>query len=194
MRPSAYKMIAIGFACSGLSGWATIQTYTSGTTNLSTNDLEYSVAPLDRQEQIRAGKNSTTLQLWLQGQPLPFVASGIGYPRVYDRTVLSSLAPGAKIRIGYQRKYIEKPNIDNFTNQAFYYIETLEINDLSALTLEASNTAKAQNAQGLKIILPCGFLLGSILLTMGIQDLKKAKIQNKVQHQKNIQSRNKVLK
>jgi hypothetical protein len=193
MRPSPYKMIAVGFACSGLFGGVTIQAYTSGTTNLSTNDLEYSVAPLDRSEKIREGKNSTTLQLWLQGQPLPFVASGIVYPRVYDRAVLSSLAPGAKIRIGYQRKYIEKPNVDHFTNQSFYYIETLEINDLSALTLEASNKAKAQNAQGLKIFLPIMFFGGVGLLTVGIKDLKKAKAQKKVQP-KIVQTRNKVLK
>ena len=159
MTASPYKIIAVGFACAGLSGWATIQMYTSGSTNLSTNDLEYSVAPLARSEQIREGKNSTTLQLWLQGQPLPFVASGIVYPRVYDRTVLSSLAPGAKIRIGYQQKSIEKPNIDYFTNQAFYYIETLEINDLSALTLEASNQAKAQNAQAGKYLCRLCFLV-----------------------------------
>jgi hypothetical protein len=194
MRPSPYKMIGVGFACAGLSGYVTIQMYTSGSTNLSTNDLEYAIAPLDRQEQIREGKNSTTLQLWLQGQPLPFVASGIVYPRVYDRAVLSSLAPGAKIRIGYQRKYIAKPNIDGFTNQAFYYIDTLEINDLSALTLEASNGAKAQNAQIGKIFMPIMFLLGTVLLTVGIKDLKKAKIKNKVQPQKVVQSRNKVTK
>lgn len=193
MTASPYKIIAVGFACAGLSGWGTIQMYTSGPIDLSTNDLEYSVAPLDRSEQIREGKNSTTLQLWLQGQPLPFVASGIVYPRVYDKSVLSSLSPGAKIRIGYQRKSIEKPNVNGFTNQAFYYIETLEINDLSALTLEASNKAKAQNAQGLKILMPIMLLLGTVLLTVGIKDLKKAKIQNNVQHQKK-QSRNKVLK
>jgi hypothetical protein len=172
MTASAHKMIVVGFVCAGLSGWATLQTYTSSSTNLSTSDLEYSVGILDRLGKFREG-DSEALIVWLKGRPLPFVASS----RIYLTHSLPNLTTtGAKIRIGYQRKSIKKPNLFRFTNQAFYYMETLDVNDLPSLTLEASNRLKNPNAQSLKIFSLIMFVGGVGLITAGINDLKKAKL------------------
>ena len=174
-------MIAVGFLSSILPGWGTLQLYTGGSTNLSANDLEYSVGILDRSVELQSGKHSGGLQLWVQGQPLPFESSSIEYPRVYDRPILASLAPGSKIRIGYNRKSVSEPSFSPSRNQSFHSVEMLEINDAPALTLEARNKARSENVQGLKIFLPLMFLVGVGLLTAGIKDLKKTKSQKKVQ-------------
>ena len=173
MTASAHKMIVVGFVCAGLSGWATLQTYTSSSTNLSTSDFEYSVGILDRLGKFREG-DSEALIVWLKGEPLPFVASS----RIYLTHSLPNLGTtGAKIRIGYQSKSIKKPNA---INQDFYYIETLDVNDLPSLTLEESNRLNNPNAQSLKIFLLVVFLGGVYLITAGMNELKKEKIQKKV--------------
>jgi hypothetical protein len=168
MTASAHKMIIVGFAGVGLSGWSTLQTYTSDSRNLSTSDLEYSVGTLERLEKFSEDR-SEALIVWLKGKPLPFVASS----RIYLNHGLPNLTTtGAKIRIGHQHKSIKRPN---GINQSFYYIETLDVNDIPSLNLEASNRAKDPNGQSLKIFSLIMFVYGIWLITAGMNNLKKAK-------------------
>jgi hypothetical protein len=178
MEPSPYKILAVGIIAGGLSGWGMISLYTSNT-SLTTNDLEYFSAILDRSEEIGGGKRSTHLLLHLKDQPLPFL-SGVEYPGSYNSTVMASLTPGANIRVGCDRKYVKNPGFNRTINQNIYYIDTLEINNQPALTLEASNAGKARNAQVGKIITPIMFFGSVALIFAGTSRLQKKKQQPKI--------------
>ena len=175
MEPSPYKLIAVGFLAGGLGGWGTVSLYTSSS-SLTTNDLEYFSATLDRSEEVRGHKGSKDLMLWLKGQSLPF-KSGVLYPRGYDKSVLASLTPGVLVKVGCERKYITNPGENRSTNQKFYYIDTLDVNNQPALTLQSSNEVKAFNTQIGKVLMPIMLTGGFALFLTGVNRLKNKKSQ-----------------
>jgi hypothetical protein len=180
MEASPYKIIAVGAVAGPLFGWGTVAMYT-GNQRLTVNDLEYFSAPLERAEEVEGRKRSKDLMLWLKGQSSPF-KSGVLYPRGYDKSVLASLQPGVIVKVGCERKYIANPGSDRATptNQSFYYIDTLDVNNQPALTLESSNEAKAFNTQIGKVLMPIMFTGSIALLFVGVNRLQKGKSQSKM--------------
>jgi hypothetical protein len=173
MEMSPEKMIAIGCLSTVLSGWLNFQLFTSSSRNLTSQDLNFFSANLIRSEEVRTGRRSYSLQLWLEGQPLPFSGSSVQYPGAYDRSVLSELMPGAKVRVGCSFQALKEPLFNSLTNQKSYEIETLDINDRPALTLEESNIARARNTKTGKIFMPIFFVLSLYLVAGGFAQKRK---------------------
>jgi hypothetical protein len=169
MEESPEKLIAIGFISTIITGWVSIHLYAHEPRQLTAQDLKYFSANLVRTEEVQTSLNNNSLQLWLQGQPIPFLSSSIQYPGAYDKSILSGLLTGVRVRIGCTQESLENPNFNRITNQKSYDIESLDINDRAALTLQSSNVARAKNHQFGKILMPIMFVLSLYLIFGGVK-------------------------
>ena len=106
------------------------------------------------------------LDVWIEGQELPFRSFDSVYPRSYDREVLATLRPGVEVRVSVRIKEADSPRRNLAQNQLFYPLVALEVDGKPALTLEAYNQWSVENQKVAQWFLPvmmcgCGYLVFS---------------------------------
>jgi hypothetical protein len=168
MKKSPYILIIFGILAGGLSIWIAI--ISLRTTSLTTKDLEYFSSTLERFEEIEGYRNSGETRLWLKGKPLPFVTTNF-----YGSAASASLKSGVNIRIGCEHKEIINPSINGVTNQRFYSIVTLDINNQPTVTLALFNRVRHVNAQIAEILALGLFWVSLGALLDGVSQLQKGK-------------------
>lgn len=112
------------------------------------------------------GGKSKDLDVWLEGQELPFRSFDSVYPRSFDGQVLATLRPGMEVRVSVRNKEADSPRRNLAQNQLFYPLVALELDGRPALTLAAYNHWSAENQKVAHWFLPlmmclCGYLVFS---------------------------------
>src|SRR5712692_5267958 len=145
MKTAPFTAIISGFCGTVLFGFFTAKLFIGSDSSYSARDLVFVARHLDRAEELQSSKGSTTLQLWLQDEPLPFRGSG-PYPKYYDPDVMKELHKAVAVNIGVLRTEQTSPQKDYLDGQEFRNIYSLEVNGRMALSLDDHNRWSARNA------------------------------------------------
>lgn len=128
-------------------------TYTSQPSILNENDLEYSVGTF-AETRVYRSKHSESLVMFLKEHPYPFLIPSSLYSTPNNELDLSSLAVGIKIRIGHlpdPRRSVSS-EFKDFILSKHTEIRTLQIADISILSLTESNKAEFESNKESKIL------------------------------------------
>lgn len=108
---------------------------------------------------VEMGGKRSDLDVWIEGQEIPFRSFDSVYPRSYDREILATLRPGMEARVSVQIKDADSPGRNLAQNQQFFPLVALEVDGKPALTLESYNQWSVENQKVAQWFLPvmiCG--------------------------------------
>ena len=111
-----------------------------------------------------SGGKRKDLDVWLEGQELPFRSFDSVYPSRFDHEVMASLRPGMEVRVSVRIREADSPRRNLAQNQLFYPLVALELDGKPALTLAAYNQWSDENQKVAQWFLPlmmcgCGYLV-----------------------------------
>ena len=176
MKRIPYQTLVLGLGGAVLFGYMTVKWFIDTNTKYLPEDIVLIEARLALKEEIRGIRgDGRYLQLWLQGQPLPFRGS-CPYPDCYDSGALSQLDMDVPVKIGILRSDQSSPYQDYLRWQAFHRICCLEINGRSAFSLDEYNEWTMKNAAGLRILGAVLFLFSLVIVGAGLYPMRKTNL------------------
>lgn len=123
-----------------------------------------------------------TLEIWIEGQPLPFRCFDGPYPGSFDAGVLSTLRPGIEARVTVTQDSLEKPLYNLAQNQQFYPLVALDLAGKPALTLQAYDAWMVKNRKAGLWLWPIMLFCGVYLFYFGVQARRLQRFGNLPRH------------
>jgi hypothetical protein len=171
MKPTPMQSIVIGMGGMILFGWMMLSLFVLDPPGRLTAD-SVKVVTGKLAKAVEMGGKRRDLDVWIDGQEIPFRSFDSVYPRSYDRDVLATLRPGMEVRVSVEIKDADSPRRNLAQNQPFFPLVALELDGKPALTLEAYNQWSAENQKVAQWFLPLMFCGCAYLGYSGIKARK----------------------
>jgi hypothetical protein len=162
-------VLIVGLFGLGLFGWAGYQLFVVGAPRYAARDLTNVRGRLHQSRVLRQPRGIDVLQLWVEGQRLPFRTSSIIYPRCYRNETLAALQPGADIEIGVLPSERIKPYRSRISGQEFLNIYSLAINGAVALSVDDYNRCAEHNDKVGRIVDPIMLAISVALVVFSVR-------------------------
>jgi hypothetical protein len=140
----ALCFLAFLAGCTLVFGYFTVKVFTDPVSTYSPDDVVEVTGRINRMER------SPVVQLWVEGQELPF--RGLWW--THEEVEELQRHEGEPVKVGVPRTEQATPLRDHRHGQDFRNIYSLEINGRTVLSLDQFNRASARNAVGLRIFVP----------------------------------------
>lgn len=169
MKPTPMQSIVGGLAAMALFGWIMLSLWVLDPPGrLASADVKVVAGRVVKTGHVGVKAGYDTLEIWIEGQPIPFRSFDGPYPKSFDAEVLSMLRPGVDARVSVEPEDLASPRRNLAQNQLFYPLVALDVAGRPALTLEAYNAWSVKNQKTGFVVLPVLFLCGVGLLRSGL--------------------------
>lgn len=169
MKFSAMQSLFAGLVGTVLFGWVMLSLFVFDPPGrLTTADVKTVSGKVAKIEK-RGSKGGGTLDLWIEGQSVPFRSFDGPYPGSFDPQILLLLKPGVEARVTVRTGDTGTPRRNLAQGQSFYPFVALEVDGRPALTLAAYNQWSVENQKLAKWFLPLMFCGSVYLLAAGFK-------------------------
>jgi hypothetical protein len=169
MRPSPLQAIIVGAATAAFSAyWLVSMILIDPPGQLTSKQLAFIEGRVSSLGDVGIKRGYGTLEIWIEGQVLPFRCFDGPYPGSFDQSTLAELGAGKHVRVGLESAELKAPRTNLAQGQSFYSFVSLEIEGKSALTLEAYNVWSKQNIRVGFIVMPLLMFGGAYYVLSGL--------------------------
>jgi hypothetical protein len=165
-----WVVLVIGLAGLGLFGWLGWQLFVVGGKTYTERDLEIIFGTIERGSVFHRGRNDV-LEIRLMGQPLPFIASSITYPRCFRADVAAMLKPGQPVIIGVSPEERIKPYRSGITREPYLNVYSLILNGEVMLSVDDYNRCSRHNDAVGRIVDPILLAVSMMLLIYWVRTI-----------------------
>ena len=156
-------VLIIAVAGVGLFGWFAWQLFVTGGKRYTEHDLEIVFGSVERSAVVRRGRNDV-LEIRLVGEPLPFIAGSITFPRCFRADVAAKLKPRMPVIMGVLPSERAKPYRSGITREPYLNIYSLILNGEIVLSVDDYNRCSRHNDDVGRIVDPILLSISVMLL------------------------------